>query len=467
MTALWALFLQILLLAASFTLPSAAVAAGDRACFAVTRTLGIRCLSERGWTTHNGSLHIAMAVCGGRIHVLRSGADHEEKPDIFRPDNPNGPKLPPPPRLGARHFDSDGDPDRYHLYNELLCPDKAKSDSLTLWVRSNNRQFAVWNGRRWRVFRKGKRWPLIFGRIFESDKFLAIGRDGTVFESLGYAFVVHRADQQTTFRVHYKDGRSDFGIQKDQALDLRHVYVDRQNRVWILSDQGRVFQYVKGRIKSVPNLKARVLAEDRRGRIWIAWHGRIWPLDGKGPIYTLPHIVRGMVVDNRGRVWAVTLDGVYVLAKTARRVLYMANSGIHADDVDSIVVSGWGPDLPPPTRNVGNLWVSLGSRRNRPFVICTIPEKPTKTDPCVGARLRYAGKTNGAGEFTINNIPAGRYYLFYLDSKNIWRRTCTSRNQSFHRRSVTKDQRLHAKPGPVRRRSVLTTNCMHWHRKHD
>jgi hypothetical protein len=207
--------------------------------------------------------------------------------------------------------------------------------------------------------------------------------------------------------------------------------VDQEGRVWAL-DGYSLAMYDGSQLIQLAQSGGGIFAIDSQGQAWINAEGGAYALkNGKKTRYTegqLPSdFVNRIVVDAHDRVWFGTMRGVTILDGGVWTTYHMSNSGLQDDEIDRIVVTGAGPNLPPPLEKPygaisGRILQANGAPlANAVVEVCTqeletyyLGETPCSAQPFIGR-----AQTGANGKFLLENLPAGYYYLT-MDQDGNW-----------------------------------------------
>lgn len=133
-----------------------------------------------------------------------------------------------------------------------------------------------------------------------------------------------------------------------------------------------------------------------------------------GKDFTADHI-RGVGVDERGRVWVASDIGVAILGPEEGKTEWPSGTVVElAGQVEHIVVTGKGPELP----TVGP--AKTGSVRGQVMAdgvavvgasvqMCPSPNMMFDTSPCDEAPLKFSSQTDAEGRFELPDVPLGAY----------------------------------------------------------
>jgi hypothetical protein len=182
------------------------------------------------------------------------------------------------------------------------------------------------------------------------------------------------------------------------------------------------------------------LAIDGQGQAWVDTEGNgpyghgVYTLkNGETTLYTrteggLPsNTVRSLVVDANDRVWFANDWGVAILDGGAWTTYHMSNSGLPDNDITQVVVTGAGPNLPPPQEKAagaiaGRIWQAEGQPMADAGVeVCikSIGVIYVGEIPCTGQPFSARTWTGADGRFLLENLPSG-FYCLIVDNGDGW-----------------------------------------------
>ncbi|HWO19638.1 MAG TPA: hypothetical protein VNO30_12715 [Kofleriaceae bacterium] len=140
----------------------------------------------------------------------------------------------------------------------------------------------------------------------------------------------------------------------------------------------------------------------------------------------LPFRARSITVDARGRLWLVLEYGMALLGEGKLTLLTPGTVPELSRDVEAIVITGKGPDLPdvglPKLINLKGVIVARG----KPVPGVRIELCPSVagvfsgTSPCDGKSFVRRATTGPDGSFTLSGVPLGGWHLVYQKSAGAW-----------------------------------------------
>lgn len=123
-----------------------------------------------------------------------------------------------------------------------------------------------------------------------------------------------------------------------------------------------------------------------------------------------------VAVDGRGRVWAATDVGVFVLGPEEARTEWRSGSVDElVGDVDSLTVVGSGPEIPGPAPTTKTATIRGGIQVDgKPVAetrveVCPSPGGTLAASPCGRSTPRFEGTTDSDGSFEFHRVPIGLY----------------------------------------------------------
>ena len=142
---------------------------------------------------------------------------------------------------------------------------------------------------------------------------------------------------------------------------------------------------------------------------------------------------RSLAVDDRGRIWAGTGEGLIVADGAGpATVLPSARLGDFAGDMNRLVVSGEGPPLPElgeerrgTLRARVTLYLSDEVLANTEVELCSASPGPeytinTEASPCAGVERKWTTTTDAQGRFELSELPLAHYHIV-VRVEGVWR----------------------------------------------
>lgn len=137
----------------------------------------------------------------------------------------------------------------------------------------------------------------------------------------------------------------------------------------------------------------------------------------KGRDFDKLGMIQAVAVDERGRVWLAGQAGLAVAPKGGKATVFRSGTIDElAAPVRGMVVLGDGPTLPDPgaikTGGLRGIVTFDGKPvANGRVELCESPAMLFQGTPCSKAPTRVRATTNAEGEFSLDDIPLGRYGL--------------------------------------------------------
>ncbi|HXP60445.1 MAG TPA: two-component regulator propeller domain-containing protein [Dongiaceae bacterium] len=134
-----------------------------------------------------------------------------------------------------------------------------------------------------------------------------------------------------------------------ESVYVRSVYVDRDGRVWVGTQNQGLFQFQDGGFKPAPgaeriNRHIFALYQDRRGTLWAGtagglarWDGREWRAAAATNGLST-NAVQAIVEDGQGNLWAGTAGGGVGCLREGRSTWFTRTKGLPSDNVFSLLV---------------------------------------------------------------------------------------------------------------------------------
>lgn len=140
----------------------------------------------------------------------------------------------------------------------------------------------------------------------------------------------------------------------------------------------------------------------------------------------LPFRAKAIDVDARGRLWLVLEYGMALLDGDKLTLLTPGTVPELSRNVEEIVVTGRGPDLPdvgpPKLINLKGTFVAKGKpKRGVKLEICPqVSGVFYGPSPCEGKSFVRRATSGADGSFTISDVPLGGWHLVYKKSADSW-----------------------------------------------
>ena len=374
------------------------------ACFG-SKEYGISCLDDTGWktftSTNSGLLdnHIyAISACQDqRILVAFRGGLQTFDGSTWSKVSPVG----------------------------LDKPIKAICDPNKGFWAAQPQNISRYNGKTWSSYPLAENTKLNGKEDFLQD--IALAPDGKLWTI-------------TSSQVSRFDGSAWQVFDPEKKPNGKYIYtkiiVDNNGNPWVASPGG-LFTYQEGHWKSFfqPALPAPgSLAIDPQKMIWIGTLSGIFTFqDGNWDVLESAENALGSAAvlaaafDENGRLWAATARGITVFDGKTWTTYRMDNSPLLDNQVTSLMITAGGPLLPAPLpKQNGKLSGRILSGGNPLGLIrlqlCVEPlgSAYTGDTPCENQAFHRDEATDGLGDFTFKDLPAGRYQLIIENGKGNW-----------------------------------------------
>ena len=125
--------------------------------------------------------------------------------------------------------------------------------------------------------------------------------------------------------------------------------------------------------------------------------------------------IRGLGIDDSGRVWVGSDTGVTVLAGDTKTEWPSGSVPELIGEIEAIVLVGSGPAELPAAGTIrkggltGKLLRDGTPLANVEVEICPSPGMIFSKSPCADAATKFAGKADDKGVWTFNDVPLGSY----------------------------------------------------------
>ncbi len=243
---------------------------------------------------------------------------------------------------------------------------------------------ALFDGKEWKVFKKGEG--------FDEEYFF--NDDGLALDSKGNPWVA-----TSSGLLSYEDGKWT-SYDSGDFFTVETVAIDQQDHVWIGTYSDGV----------------------------VVFDGKSWETkDIKSDKLSSNHI-QAIRFDQQGRAWVGTGWGLNVYDGQTWQAYHMSTADLSDEDISDIAVLSAGPALPKlAEKKPGTLSGTVVKEDKTPLAeaaveVCVEPLGFTfdGDTPCSEQPYMKSGKTNDKGEFTISDLPPGRYIVTMETDKGKW-----------------------------------------------
>lgn len=301
----------------------------------------------------------------------------------------------------------------------LACDDRGD-----IWV-AHFKGVSHFNGDSWNTF--GAQEYLAFGDAANNRvRDVTIAPNGTIWVVTANS-VAQLEDGEW---IVYQEGQG-----FDDKYYFENIILDADGRPWVtctrgllVLDNGTWRPYFNRDISSPKGV-----AIDKQGRVWVGTLSKgIFALETGGWLsYNYENgalssnDVRQIEVDGQGRVWVATEWGLNILEDEEWRTYQMGNSDIADNSIYVLSIVDGGPVLSPPqTKEPGSLSGKIVDERGRPIKeaiveICVerMFGRFREQTPCTGQPFHRSVNADNTGNFTVTELPPGRYVLAFYDGE--------------------------------------------------
>jgi len=254
----------------------------------------------------------------------------------------------------------------------------------------------------------GDFWTLSEGSLvhFDGNTWTAIVSPYQYLEKIvsdqdGYIWAIGYSDDKL---YHYQDQAWN-EYQNPKEEQFTDLWIDQDNHVWLSTSNGEVLVFSEGN--------------------WLAYDATA---GGK-----VDSLINSIALDGRGRLWVGTDWGLGVFDGQGWTAYHMYTADLADFEIGTIAVMVGGPDLPSPVERekgtvTGKIIISGQPAQQIKMEICQFHMGYMMfftTSPCGGKHFQFEGTTDGTtdenGAFRLENLPPGRYSLFYLPQEEHWR----------------------------------------------
>lgn len=225
---------------------------------------------------------------------------------------------------------------------------------------------------------------------------------------------------------------------KDSGLNqkylIRGLALDSQGRPWVAHRRG-ILIYDGGQWRNQPipaAYEVETILIDAADRAWVGTQRGVslYEKDHWANHYEIGKQAGGVLalaIDEQQRVWAGTLWGVAVLEKGRWTAYQMQNSGLIANQIDSLLVMGPGPRLPEHVEKApgglsGKLLNGGAALANARVEVC-VEEMGilySGATPCTDQPFTQSARTNAEGQYAFENLPPGFYTITFQTPDGKW-----------------------------------------------
>lgn len=245
----------------------------------------------------------------------------------------------------------------------------------------------------------------------------------------------------TSQSVAMYDGTDWTVFQAEQGFDEQYFFaklaVDGEGDVWAAHGNG-VLEYADGtwtNYASPEYITPQALAVDGQGHVWLGtlsdgisvFNGEEWMTMTRDDGLSSNHI-NSIAFDGQGRGWVGTAYGLDVREGETWQAYHMHTSGLADNDIAALAVAGGGPALPSlETKESGSITAQVQNADNTPLAaaaveVCVerLTYSFTGATPCSDQPLVKQTTTDAEGNFTVADLPPGRYSVTMATGENKW-----------------------------------------------
>jgi hypothetical protein len=256
---------------------------------------------------------------------------------------------------------------------------------------------------------------------------LLVAPDGKVWVATSSSVAAYDGSTWTIFQE---------GQGFNSAVFFGNLAIDQQGNVWAAHSAG-LLKYDGSAWTEYPNFDLATvygLAVDGKGRAWIATGSGVFVFDGQEwTSYNRENnslssdYVRAIAVDGSDRVWVGTSWGLHIFDGSSWQVFRMDNAELSDNDIRVITVSGCCQSLPEPAEKPsGSMSGRVVYEDGRPLAdapveVCveTLGYIYYGDTPCSGQPYFQSTSTDGDGNFSLAELPAG-YYVITINLGEDW-----------------------------------------------
>lgn len=262
---------------------------------------------------------------------------------------------------------------------------------------------------------------------------VAVTPDGSVWVATTYSIAQYDNGQWNIFQE---------GQGFDDKYFIDQLAVDSQGQLWA-SHGGGLLAHKDGAWVSYDNpgyVSNQSMGIDAYDRVWVGTlsDGVLVFENGTWTSYTMDkglssNTVYAVAPDANGRVWLATSYGLDVFDGEAWQVYRMDNSDLNDTDLRAAITLAGGPALPEPLAKdpgkiTGHATLPDGSpMANAAVEICVeiLASSFSGDTPCSDQPYMQSTTTDADGNFTFDNVPVG-WYILTMNTGDGWAQLTTS-----------------------------------------